>query len=177
MGDAAHARRRHGELLALDLGVGDQLLEVTRREFLARQDHHLRLGEQTHGLERGQRIEVELLVERRDGREPEMIDQERVAIGFGFGDLHRAHDAARPTNILDHHGLVEPRAQSLGENTTEKVASPARRIGNDQRDRLAGIGLLREGAQRREQDCKSKSRNAVHCSSRSFSAGDAKLAS
>src|SRR6266853_558192 len=49
---------------------------------VARQDHHGRLGEQADELVRRQGIEVELLVEQRNGRHADMVGQQCVAVGL-----------------------------------------------------------------------------------------------
>jgi len=101
--------------LAVGFGVGDQLGEVLRREVATRQEHHRRLGEHADELEGGKRIEGELLVERRDGRHADVVQQQGVAVGLGLGRLQRAHRAAGAADILYDHSLVQLILQPFGE--------------------------------------------------------------
>jgi hypothetical protein len=91
-----------------------------------------------------------------------MVEQQRVAIRLGLGDLHRADRAAGAGDVLDHHRLFEPRLYPVGQDAAQEVAAAARRIGHDQGDRLARVGILRCRRQRRDQRCKNQSRDAVH---------------
>ena len=55
-----------------------------------------------------------------------MVDQQRVAVGLGLGDLLGADDAAGAADILHDHRLVEPRVQAVGQRAAQQVAAAAR---------------------------------------------------
>ena len=104
----------------------------------------------------------ELLVERRHGRQADMVEQQRVAVGLGLGDLHRADRAAGTGDVLHHHRLVEPRLQAFGQHAAQEVAAAARRVGHDQGDRLAGVGAPARPPATPRPERKNQSRDAVH---------------
>jgi hypothetical protein len=142
-------------------GVGHQLGEILGREVVARQDHHGRLGEQADELVRRQRIEVELLVEQRNGRHADVVGQQRVAVWLGPGGLHRADRAAGAADVLHEHRLVELGPQPFSQGARQEIAGAARCVGRDQGDGMAGIDVL---GRRRErgQDSEKQSRDAAH---------------
>jgi hypothetical protein len=103
----------------------------------------------------------ELLVERRDGRHADVMEQQGVAVGLGLRRLQRAHRAAGAADILHDHALAKPGLQAVRQHARQEIRGPARRIGRDQRDGMAGIRLLRRCRQR-EQDREKQSRDAAH---------------
>ena len=55
------------------------------------------------------------------------MEQQRIAVGRGLGDLVGADRAAGAADILDHHALAEPFAQALGEQPRQHVGGGAGR--------------------------------------------------
>ena len=69
-----------------------------------------------------------------------------MPVGLRGGDLRRGDGATRAAAIVHHHRRAELVLQVPGELARDAVGAPARREGNDERDRaLLGEGLrLRE---------------------------------
>ena len=85
---------------------GADIGEGFGREVLAREDDHRRLGKQADEIEGGQRIEIEFLVERGNGRQADMVEQQGISVGFRFRRLHRADRTAGAADILNQHRLL-----------------------------------------------------------------------
>ena len=65
------------------------------------------------------------------------------------------------TDILDDHGLVQPRPQPLGKRARQEVGGAARRVRRDQGNGMAGIDVL--GRRRKHgKDSEKQSRDAAH---------------
>ena len=84
-------------------------------------------------------------------------DQHGMAIGLRLGDVVVADHAAAARLVLDDDGLLPRLLQFVGKQTGEDVGGAARRIGHDEGDAPARIGirrrcLLRRGTQGRHGD-------------------------
>ena len=84
-------------------------------------------------------------------------DQHGVAIGLRLGHVVVADDAAAARLVLDKDGLLPRLLQFVGKQTGEDVGGAARRIGHDEGDAPARIGirrrcLMRRGTQSRHGD-------------------------
>ena len=95
-------------------------------------------------------VVVQLLVERGVGGEDAVVaHQQRVAVGSGTGDLLGGDVAAGAGPVLDDEGLVQDVLKPPADDARQHVARPARREGDQQRDRPVRIGaLLRVGRRR-----------------------------
>src|SRR6185295_18162118 len=76
-------------------------------------------------------------------------EQERVAVCGRAHHLAHADLAAAAGAEVDHRGLAEPLLQARLDAAQDDVARPARRIGNDDADRLGRIGLRVRGERKR----------------------------
>src|SRR5207249_9906266 len=74
-GAEAGIRERH--LLALRLGVGDELGRRVGLEIEASNDGHWRVGDESDRRERSLGVVGQLAIERRGRGEPKVIDQQR----------------------------------------------------------------------------------------------------
>ena len=108
---------RHVELALVRLGVGDELLQVVRRQILARSPADRLLGDQPDRLEVHVRLVGEVGVERdRGGVRAHVAERERVAVGIGARGAGRAGGAAGAADVLDDELLAERRETVLGDD-------------------------------------------------------------
>src|SRR6476646_10260029 len=69
------------------------------------------------------------------------MDEQRVTVGRGMRDPAGRDRGAAAADILDNEVLLELVLQRLGENTRHLVGRSARRVGDNDSDSLARIGL------------------------------------
>jgi hypothetical protein len=129
------------------MSVGQQLLEVVRRQRGLADDRHRHLAHQPDVLEVGEGVEAHLAIERRDGRHADVVDQDGVAVGARVLDQLGAEDAAGTGPVLNDHGLAHGLGHGRGEHACDRVRRSARGVGNDHRDGPRRI-FLRRGGQR-----------------------------
>jgi hypothetical protein len=138
----ADAGRRIIELARLGPGRRDQLGHGIDRQHggidgqrdAAGRDHADR-------REARKRIEAQGLEQARIDRVRRAAHQHGVAVRRGVGDDLRAERAACARLVVDHHRLSPALGELLSHRAGDDVEAAARRIGNDQRDALGGIGL------------------------------------
>jgi len=99
--------------------------------------HHADRGEVLHRV-----VLHALLVEQRVDGMDRRIDVERVAIGRCTGNVGGTDHARRARAVVDDDVLLELRAQLLGQKAADRIDRPAGSVRHDQRDGLAGPGLL-----------------------------------
>ena len=147
----AVARGTISELAGFLSRIGDELLQVLRRQRRVHDQHARRAAEERDVGEIAQRIEREALRERgRDAMRGDTRDDQCVPVGRGLRDELRADDAARPSAVLDDEILLQGLAQPLRYQATQSVGGSARRERNDDAHRLGGPSL-REGLRTRYQ--------------------------
>jgi len=114
--------------------------------------HAHQAGDRLHVL---QEVEGQLRIEGGVDRVGRVDQEDGVAVGRRF-HRHLGADvvaAARP--VLHHHLLPEPLGQPGAHQAGQQVGRAARRVGNDELDRLGGIvglGRCRQREQAAEQD-------------------------
>jgi hypothetical protein len=105
-----------------------------------------------------------LLGVERHFRDQELVDREMtdggaadgVAVRRAFRDLINPDIAGSAGLVLDHDGLTELVLEPLGDNAEQHVGRTARRIGNDDADRMvrpAGGGLCQGRRQAERGTC------------------------
>src|SRR6266568_898056 len=91
-------------------------------------------------------VEAASVTGARSGR----AHQHRVSVGRGLGDDVGADIAARAGPVVDHDLLREALGELLRDDASDDVGAAARREGDDEADRLGGIGVRRRGRLRRQ---------------------------
>ena len=141
----AGAGRAELHLRFVGLGVSDELLEIVRRQVLARDQHDRHFGDQADGREvgrgvvQGMRVERLALRVRADGAE-----HEGVAVGLGFGDALGAGLAAGAADVLNDDVLLQDLAHLRGNDAAEQVGRSAGGE-RDHHGHRAGREILRTG--------------------------------
>jgi hypothetical protein len=88
---------------------GDVAREVTRREIRPRHEGHARVRDDAEWREAALDAEGKLAIQRRRRREPDVMDQQRVAVGSRLRDARGGDGAARARHVLRRHGLAQLR--------------------------------------------------------------------
>ena len=154
---AAKMRRRaapgmaEGDLLALGLQVRHQFAQIPGRIVRAADQRHRDIGDEP---DRGQildRVEGQLLIEGRRGREAGMHQQNRVAVGRCLRDASGADRAAGAERVLDDDVLVERRLHGHADQARDGIARAAGRERHDDGDGFRLGEVLRHGGARRGQ--------------------------
>jgi hypothetical protein len=91
------------------------------------------------------RVIRQILVERRPGRDGDVIDEERVAVARRFRNDVGAQCAARARAVVDDERLPELFAELLSEITRNEIARAAGRKRHDQPHGLARVDLCMGG--------------------------------
>ena len=141
VGRSANAARAERQLARIGLGVGDELLDVVRRNGGVRVEHvglHAQHADRRvvlHAVIRG--VRVERHIDRQDaaGRQ-----HDGMTVGRGAGDDAARDGAPRPRPVLDDDGLLEVFLHLLGEDAGHHVARAAGGKAQDHGDRLGRIG-------------------------------------
>ena len=126
---------------AVRLHPGDQLRQRVGGERLA-PDQHQRVG-----VDHGDRHEVLLgverqrLVERHVGRDLQIVDEQRVAVGRRARDARAGDVGAAAADVLDDEILPELGRELRRDLARDLVGRPAGRVGHDDGDRPRRIGL------------------------------------
>ena len=124
-GRTGAAGRVH-HLALVGLGVGDELLEVVRRQVLLGHQQQRRVGDEGHRLEIVRRVIGRLLVHRvADRMGADRGEHEQVAVGRRLRHPQRAGHAAAARLVLDHDGLAQRFGQRRLQNAGERVHRPA----------------------------------------------------
>ena len=132
-------------LLRHGLRVGEQLRHGLDRHVVGDDQRRRRRRKARHRVVLRDRIEVGLrfLVERLADGDRVLRKQQRIAVRIGGGDVVPGEIAAGAGAVLDHHGLAERLLQIVGNLPREGVGGAAGHEGDDEMDRLVGIGALR----------------------------------
>ena len=146
----AGAGRAELHLGLVGFRIGDEFLEIVRRQVLAGDEGDRGLGHQGDRREIRRRIIERLLEQRlvlRMG--PDAAEHHRVAVGRRLGDAHRAGHAARAPDVLDDDLLAERLAHALGDDAAEHVLRAAGRERDDHHHGMVGEILRHGGAGKR----------------------------
>jgi hypothetical protein len=136
---AAAADRAVADRIGLGTGSLDQFLQRLVRGR-GRDEHQRKGRDQGHRLEIGARIVSHVLEQAGvDGHLARRAEEDRVAVRRTLGDARRPDHAGGPRLVLDDDGLAQELRQLLRHCPSGDVRSSARRVGNDQLDRLCGI--------------------------------------
>jgi hypothetical protein len=152
VGRGAHAGRGVADRVRPRLGIGDEVRE--------RGGWHAAVHDQEQ-RHRADRADGHQIVQRVVGHVPHQVgidgdvagvgDAERVAVGRGLGDRVHGDIATRARAVVDHHGLAGPARNVRAQDARGDIGHPAGRGGNDDLERLCGIGLG-EGGKGSEDD-------------------------
>ena len=148
MGGGAGARRAKLHLRVVRLGVGDELLEIRRRQVLAHDQDQRHVRQQTDRREISRRVVERLLVHGLAlGMGADSANHEGVAVRRRISDPPGAGHAARAADVLDHDLLPQDLAHARGDDAGKHIGRATGREWNDHRDG-AGRVSLRRGQQR-----------------------------
>ena len=103
------------ELAGIGLGVRDQLLDVVHRKRRIREQQQRRGRHLRDRREIGGHVERHALVQPLVQHGGNIHQQQGAAVGRRLGDGVDAHHAAGADAVLDHHRLLEPLLQPLGD--------------------------------------------------------------
>ena len=127
--------------------VGDELLEVLRREILLGDDRHRRLREHADVFEIGDRVVAQVRIERAVSGMAEVHDEQVVAVARRGGrHLLRADRAAGAADVLDQELLAQRLGHAGADDAGDGVAGPARGVGHHDGHGLGRKVLLRQRA-------------------------------
>ena len=150
--DRADAGVRLVELAGVGLHVGDELLEVLRREVLLGGDDDREAGDQPDRLKILGRPVGEVRIELDGGGvRPHLPHQDGVAVRVGAHRAGRTGGAAGAGHVLHHDLLAERARHVIGGDARRDVGRAARRERHDQRDRAVRIGLRERCARQHRQ--------------------------
>ena len=138
MSGGAEARQRFFQVLLLH----------QRHEFLKRvwrkagtPDQNQRIAvDHHHRLEVLQRVEGQGLEQRRVRRNLQVVQQQRVAVRLGLGDLVGCNDRAAAGDVFDDEVLSELLLQLFRDHPRKLVGRSAGRVGHDDGDVAIRIG-------------------------------------
>ena len=144
----ADAGRTEAQLAGIGPHLGDQLLEVSRRQRrLDQQDIGL-LGDQGHRSEIAKRVVGQFLVERWIDGQADAAQQHRIAVGRRLRDDVRAQHTPCTGAVVRHDGGAQYRREAFRENPRDDIGPTSAREWHDHADRAIGITALRECRQR-----------------------------
>jgi hypothetical protein len=95
-----------------------------------------------------QRVVGQLRDQRRVDREADVVDQHGMAVGRRLGRHVGTDGAASTAAVVDHHRLLQPFGEFLGDDAADDVVAAARRERHDEADRAIGIPLRKNGNRR-----------------------------
>jgi len=98
----------------------------------------------TDRLDVAEKIEIELVIQRRVDGVCRRDKQKRVAVGCRLGGEVGADDAAGAAAVIDEDLLAEPFAELVGDDAADHVVAAAGRERDDHADRAARI-IVRGG--------------------------------
>ena len=128
VGGGAGPARCEMHLGVIGLGVGDELLQVSRRQLLAREQHEADVGDQRHMGEIGGRVVERLFRQRLAERVgADRSKHELVAVGCRLRHPQRADHPAAAGHVVDDDLLTELLAEILRQDASEHVDRPAGR--------------------------------------------------
>jgi hypothetical protein len=142
---ASRAIGRVVELARPRLRIGDELRERIDRQRRRHHQHGRRIGEQRNQLDLGLRIVVQVLVERRVRGHADAGDAERVAVGLGAHDRHRADVGVAAGPVDDDDGLAVAFGKAVAQHPRHEAGAAARRERHDQLDLPRGIVIGARG--------------------------------
>ncbi len=145
MRGAAGAGRRESKLARARLGERDDIGYRTRRQ--RRRDRHdqRELRQQDHRRKILRRVVGQVRVEMRaDAVGRNGVEEQRVAVGVGFGDARCRRRSAGAAAICDDDGLAERIGELVADHPRDVVGGTARRHRDHERN-LAGRICLRTG--------------------------------
>src|SRR5581483_168701 len=117
--DAGMAVLQRGALLP---GIGDEVLEILRRQGLAGEQDDRRFGDEAEIVEILARVVADARIKRRRRRmRAHVPERDRVAIRGRVLAARRADGAAGPADILDDDGLSELPPDAFGEDAAGDV--------------------------------------------------------
>ncbi|MCY1299984.1 hypothetical protein D9M70_495390 [compost metagenome] len=155
------ARGRIVELVRVGLGVRHQFLQRLDRQVLAHHQHLRRRQDIGHRREVLDRIPRQVLhQQRRDHVEARVLQHQRVAVRLGARHQLRGDAAVAAGPVVDHDRLAECPGQRLRNHPGRDVGGAACRGGYHQRDRAAGIGVLRQRGRRQPRGTESGQRGS-----------------
>ena len=145
MRDGADAGGGEVHLLRHGLRIGEQLRHGLDRHVVGDDQRRRRRRKPGHRVVLRDRIEVGLrfLVERLADGDRVLRKQQRVAVRIGGGDVVPGDIAAGAGPVLDDDRLAERLLQIVGNLPREGVGRAAGHEGDDEMDRLVGVGALR----------------------------------
>ena len=144
---AAGTERGVKQRIGFRLRLGHQVLE--RLEAAGRHDHDVgQIAERHHRAQIAQRVVGQRLVRIGRDRDARGGDQHGVAVGRCFRGRRDADDVRRARLVLGDDGLPDLPAYLLHHDARGDVEGAARRIGDDDVDRLFRRPLLRDGGAR-----------------------------
>jgi hypothetical protein len=142
----AVAGRRHVDLVRIGFGIGDELGDRFGRDRLV--DHHD--PGQAHGAGDGrdvmEKIEIQMLVERRVGGGRGRDGQQRVSVGRRIHHVFGGDVGGGARAILDHEILAEPLRQRLRDQARGDVGRTGGGNADDDVHRPCRIIERRRGA-------------------------------
>jgi hypothetical protein len=139
---AAHADRCVRKLPRVRLDVGEELLEVHRRNRRVHGQVERRIEQHADGSEVLHRIvRQRLLGGGREHHAGLRAIGERMPVRRRFRGRIERNDLARARPVLDDERLPQALAQVFAHDAREGIAQTARRVRNDEADRLGGIAL------------------------------------
>src|SRR5262245_23443997 len=129
------ASGRHIDLAGVGLDVDDEVRNGFHRHGWVRHDKG-RANDARGGRDVADKIEIELVVERRADRVRRTDPKQRIAVRDCSNDRLGANIAARTGPILNDEGLTEPLRQPL----THHTRSEERRVGKERTSRWSTYG-------------------------------------
>jgi hypothetical protein len=98
-----------------------------------------------------ERLVLEISIQRRRRRHPDVKQQQRVAVGLGLRHLGDPERAAGTADVLDHEGRTRHRlAHRLGKVARDRIGRAAGRERHHDRDRVLGPRGVRGSRDQRQ---------------------------
>ena len=143
------AGRPVGQLARLFPRLLDKLLDAGDRRRLRHHDHERRRRDDGNRIERGQRIDLDVLEQVRIDDHGTLVgQQDGVAVGIRLRGLLGRQVAAGRAVVLDDHLLTELVGETLGDDAGDGVSSSAGGVGHHQADGFVRVVLGKAGAPR-----------------------------
>jgi hypothetical protein len=135
----ADARIGQVDLALVGLHPLGKLGVVVGRQVGPADQRHRHFVDHAEVFEVVQRLVGQRAVQRRCAGDADVVQQQRVAIRRGLGDLVGAQRAADAADVLDDDGAAQRLAQRFGEVPGDLVGRAPGGEGHDERDGFVGV--------------------------------------